>query len=103
VAQTPADDAANTAWQLKAILHAQRMRAFHDVDTGTQSTPPVIGQNTTDADPSGTISTYQPGGNTQTSGSPFFQNLGTNERTCFTCHQPQTGWSVSAQKRARQI
>ncbi|MGB6286576.1 MAG: hypothetical protein WBG18_19520 [Xanthobacteraceae bacterium] len=97
VAQTPADDAANTAWQLKAILHAQRMRAFHDADTGTQSTPPVIGQNTTDADPSGTISTYQPGGNTQTSGSPFFQNLGTNERTCFTCHQPQTGWSVSAQ------
>ena len=97
VAQTPADDAANTAWQLKAILHAQRMRAFHDVDTGTQSTPPVIGQNTRDADPSGTISTYQPGGNTHTSGSPFFQNLGTNERTCFTCHQPQTGWSVSAQ------
>src|SRR5262249_22059579 len=30
-------------------------------------------------------------------GSPFFQNLGTNGRTCFTCHQPQTGWTVSAQ------
>jgi cytochrome c peroxidase len=73
------------------------MRAFHDVNTGTQSTPPVIGQNTTDADPSGTISTYQPGGSTQTSGSPFFENLGTNGRTCFTCHQPQTGWGVSAQ------
>jgi cytochrome c peroxidase len=97
VAQTPADDAANTAWQLKMILHMQRMRAFHDVDTGTQSTPPVIGQNTTDADPSGTISTYQPGGNTQTAGNPFFQNLGTNGRTCFTCHQPETGWGVSAQ------
>src|SRR6516225_10271428 len=97
VAQTPADDAANTAWQLKMILHMQRMRAFHDVNTGTQSTPPVIGQNTTDADPSGMISTYQPGGNTQTSGNPFFQNLGTNGRTCFTCHQPETGWGVSAQ------
>jgi cytochrome c peroxidase len=97
VAQTPADDAANTAWQLKMILHMQRMRAFHDVDTGTQSTPPVIGQNTTDDDPSGRISTYQPGGNTQTAGSPFFQNLGTNGRTCFTCHQPETGWTVSAQ------
>ncbi len=97
VAQTPADDAANTAWQAGMILHMQRMRAFHDVDTGTQSTPPVIGQNTADVDPSGKISTYQPGGNTQTSGNPFFQNLGTNGRTCFTCHQPATGWGVSAQ------
>ncbi|MFZ2082087.1 MAG: hypothetical protein WAV38_36620 [Xanthobacteraceae bacterium] len=66
------------------------------INTGTQSTPPVIGQNTTDADPTGTISTYQPNGSTPTS-NPFFQDLGTNERTCFTCHQPQTGWTVSAQ------
>jgi cytochrome c peroxidase len=97
VAQTPADDAANTAWQLKAIMHMQRMRAFHDVDTGTQSTPPVIPQRTRDADPSGMISTFQPGGDTQTAGNPFFENLGTNGRTCFTCHQPETGWTVSAQ------
>jgi cytochrome c peroxidase len=74
----------------------QRMRAFHDANTGTQSTPRVIGQSTTDADPSGTISTYQPNGSTPTS-NPFFQDLGTNGRTCFTCHQPQTGWTVSAQ------
>lgn len=101
-AQTPADDAANTAWQQRAIMHMQKMRAFHDVDIGTQPTPPVVEQNSTDADPSGKISTYQPGGSTQTSGDSFFQNLGTNGRTCFTCHQPQTGWSVSAQSvRAR--
>jgi cytochrome c peroxidase len=73
------------------------MRAFHDIDTGTQPTPPVIPQRTMDADPSGIISTYQPGGDTQTSSNSFFQNLGTNGRTCFTCHQPQTGWTVSAQ------
>ena len=96
VAQTPADNAANTAWQAGMILHMQRMRAFHDVNTGTQSTPPVIGRNTTDADPSGTISTYQRNGSTPTSNS-FFQDLGTNGRTCFTCHQPETGWTVSAQ------
>ena len=94
VAQTPAEDhAAN----IGMILHMHRMRAFHDVDTGTQSTPPVIGQNTTDEDPTGTISTFQPGGNTHTAGNPFFQNLGTNGRTCYTCHQPATGWGVSAQ------
>jgi len=33
VAQTAADDAANTAWQLDAMIHMQRMRVFHDVDT----------------------------------------------------------------------
>jgi cytochrome c peroxidase len=96
-AQTAADDAANTAWQLDAMIHLQRMRAFHDIDTGTQPTPPVIPQRTMDADPSGIISTYQPSGDTQTSSNAFFQNLGTNGRTCFTCHQPQTGWTVSAQ------
>jgi cytochrome c peroxidase len=96
LAQTPADDAANAAWQTKAIIHMQKMRAFHDVDTGTQLAPPDIGQHTTDVDPSGKIST-QSGGTAQTSGDSFFQNLGTNGRTCFTCHQPQTGWTVSAQ------
>lgn len=35
---------------------------------------------------------------------PFFKNLGTNGRTCVTCHQPSEGWGVSAagvQKRFR--
>ena len=96
-AQTPADDAANTAWQLDAMIYLQRMRAFRDKDTGAQPTPATIPQRTMDADPSGIISTYQPNGDTQTSSNAFFQNLGTNGRTCFTCHQPQTSWSVSAQ------
>jgi cytochrome c peroxidase len=26
---------------------------------------------------------------------PFFQNLGTNGRTCFTCHQPDQAWTVT--------
>ena len=97
VAQTAADDAANTVWQLDAMIHMQRMRVFHDVDTGAQPTPPVIPQRTMDADPSGTISTYQPNGDTQTSSNAFFQSLGTNGRSCVTCHEEQTAWSVSAQ------
>jgi cytochrome c peroxidase len=97
VAQTAVDDAANTAWQLDAMIHMQRMRVFHDVDTGAQPTPPVIPQRAMDADPSGIISTYQPSGDTQTSSNPFFQSLGTNGRSCLTCHQEQTAWSVSAQ------
>jgi hypothetical protein len=26
---------------------------------------------------------------------PFFQDLGTNGRTCFTCHRPDQGWTVT--------
>jgi len=26
---------------------------------------------------------------------PFFQNLGTNGRTCFTCHRPDEAWTVT--------
>src|SRR5436309_4473912 len=95
-AQTPADDAANTRWQLDAMIHLQRMRVFPDSDSGAQPTPSVIPQRAMDADSSGVVSTYQPGGATLTSGNAFFQNLGTNGRTCFTCHQPQNGWTISA-------
>jgi len=84
------------AWQAGAIAHAQRMRAFFDWNSGQQSTPPVIPEFETDPDPSGTIATAQYGGATQTSQNTFFANLGINDRTCFTCHQPQTGWTVSA-------
>lgn len=37
-----------------------------------------------------------------TRNAPFFQELGTNGRTCFSCHQPDQAWTVSAQNiRAR--
>ena len=26
---------------------------------------------------------------------PFFRELGTNGRTCFTCHQPQNAWTIT--------
>jgi hypothetical protein len=29
---------------------------------------------------------------------PFFQSLGSNGRSCLTCHQPDQGWSVRPQK-----
>jgi cytochrome c peroxidase len=75
---------------------AQQMRAFKDTATGTQSTPPTIPGFETDQDSSGVVSTTQPAGATITSNNAFFQSLGTNNRTCFTCHQPATGWGISA-------
>jgi hypothetical protein len=97
VAQDSAHDPANYAWQSGAISHAQAMRAFVDPDRGQQPTPPVIPRFSIDFDPSGMIATTQPGGPTVTSQNAFFANLGSNDRTCFSCHQPATGWSVSAE------
>jgi cytochrome c peroxidase len=96
LAQANGGDPSDHAWQARAIAHAQRMRAFFDRNNGQQVTPPVIPRFEIDADPFGSIATLQPGGATQTSQNAFFANLGTNERTCFSCHQPQTGWTVSA-------
>jgi hypothetical protein len=70
---------------------------FPDSTAGTQATPAVIPQLQIDRDPSGMIATFQPNGSTQTARNAFFQNLGSNGRTCFTCHQAQDGWALSAQ------
>src|SRR6266849_3221555 len=96
LAQDSANDTANYAWQAGAIRHAQQMRDYFDSDRGQQPTPPVIPKFETDFDPSGLSATLQQGGPTQTSQNAFFANLGTNGRTCFTCHQPQNGWGVGA-------
>jgi hypothetical protein len=58
---------------------------------GLQQTPSEIPELQVDDDPTGKIATYQPGGATNTTDNAFFQNLGTNGRTCFTCHQPHAG------------
>lgn len=48
-------------------------------------------------DASGAVATYttDPSGRIDLTG-PFFQDLGTNGRTCATCHQPSDAWTVSA-------
>jgi len=57
--------------------------------------PAVIPQTLSTPDPTGIVTTYQPAGATITSQNAFFQSLGTNKRTCFTCHQPRSGWSIT--------
>jgi cytochrome c peroxidase len=90
------DPTQSVNWAAGAIAHAQQMRRYKDADQGSQPTPPIIPKFEIDGDPSGSVATFQPNGATITANNPFFQNLGTNGRTCFTCHQPQTGWTVSA-------
>ena len=78
------------------IAHLQAMRRFKDRDQGVQAAPQIIPRFELDEDQNGAVATFQPGGATFPANNAFFQNLGTNGRTCFTCHQPQSGWTVSA-------
>jgi hypothetical protein len=86
---------AAVASEAQHLLHAR-----HDGAAETQSVqqaPALIPADKLDADPSGLIGTLNANGPTLTQNNAFFQNLGTNGRTCFSCHQPDQGWSVSAQ------
>jgi hypothetical protein len=48
----------------------------------------------TAVDATGMVRTVTQTGVIDTTG-PFFQSLGTNGRSCFTCHRPETAWSVT--------
>src|SRR5262249_7119790 len=56
----------------------------------------TIQQSSTDRDQSGKVAAFQPSGATNTANNAFCQHLGTNGRTCLSCHQPQEGWGISA-------
>jgi hypothetical protein len=98
------DPAQTRDWAIESIKDAHR-RPLCDTDKGrlpcaslehgSQTTPATIPEFEVEDDASGRIATFQPGGSTGT-GNAFFQNLGTNGRTCFSCHQPQDGWTISA-------
>lgn len=46
-------------------------------------------------DPSGVIQTFSQTGSIDLTG-PFFQSLGTNGRSCASCHRPAEAWTISA-------
>ncbi|MDB6091033.1 MAG: hypothetical protein JWN85_3817 [Gammaproteobacteria bacterium] len=75
----------------------QSLAAPEPSNTQPGRTPTTIPQFSESSDPSGRVATYQPGGATTTAGNAFFTPLGTNGRTCFTCHQPQSGWGMTPQ------
>jgi cytochrome c peroxidase len=56
----------------------------------------VVPQTELDADPHGVLGSYQPAGATITGTNAFFQPLGTNGRSCATCHQPSDAMGMSA-------
>jgi cytochrome c peroxidase len=88
------------AWFAPSYWHA--LRAPLPVGISPRSTPPLIPQLAVFPDRSGWVSNYQPGGATTTASNAFFQSLGTNGRTCFTCHQTPNALSMSAEH-AREV
>ena len=58
-------------------------------------TPATIPQYQELSNPTRRVASYQPGGRTVTADNAFFASLGTNGRTCFSCHQPQDGWTLT--------
>lgn len=55
-----------------------------------------IHNGTSFSNPGGASQTYSSVGGGIAETGPFFQSLGTNGRSCSTCHQPSDGMSVSA-------
>ena len=47
------------------------------------------------SDPDGRFANLNLGGPTDTTTNPFFQDMGTNGRSCVTCHQPSDAFSVT--------
>ena len=93
------DPSQNVNWAAGAVGHAQKMRnsfTRRNVDESSQAAPGNIPRLEIHSDAAGRVATFRPGGPTDTGQNGFFQNLGTNGRTCFTCHQPQDGWTISA-------
>ena len=94
---------ANQTDNFRVSIRTEIQRLFgarHDNEAERQSkqqTPAVIPADELDINPSGLVETIQPAGPTVTRNNAFFQDLGTNGRTCFSCHQPDQGWGVSAQ------
>lgn len=59
-------------------------------------TPATIPQSFAYVDGTGVIGTYLPGGAVPTAGNSFFDTtLTSNGRSCFTCHTPVGGWTIS--------
>jgi hypothetical protein len=92
-AAVPAGATTATAGEVQQLQQLQQR--FPQPPSQAQGAPLFLQQFETDPDDEGEIASFQPKGQTYTPSSPFFQNLGTNGRTCFTCHQPQNAWGLS--------
>jgi cytochrome c peroxidase len=68
-------------------------RAEDDVRRGHgNGAPPTVFDS---PDPAGVLRTAAVNGNTLDPDNPFFQSLGSNGRTCASCHVPTAAWTIT--------
>lgn len=63
--------------------------------TAQQAAMPSLADGLVTPDPSGWLQSNTPTGRVDT-GNPFFQHLGSNGRSCNSCHRQAEGWTISA-------
>jgi len=80
-------------WVPGAVLQALRMG--RPATPSVERPPPTIPQTQGFLNASGLGVNFQPSGPTSTAGNAFFQPLGTNGRTCQTCHQPAAAFGIT--------
>jgi cytochrome c peroxidase len=90
--------ARSSSWQVPAVL-AATAAAVASLLVGVNSVvadQPVVNVNPLlTPDVTGALGTFSTNGVTFDLNNPFFQSLGTNGRTCVTCHTPTDGWSLT--------
>jgi cytochrome c peroxidase len=87
------DTAGSQPWFRPAYLHA--LHSPLPARIGPITTPPVIQKFELFPNKLGLSGNYQPAGPVTTANNAFFQSLGTNGRSCVTCHQPSNALSVT--------
>ena len=90
---TQSSESGNPHWAGQAMRDASR--TTQQGAPSVEVAPPVIGGLQTFRNPDGYSANFQPTGPTVTENQAFFMPLGTNGRTCQTCHQPSSGWSIT--------
>jgi cytochrome c peroxidase len=103
-AQSTSSTSTLPAWVIAAWQQALSVPVLPTILLG--KVPATLPQTTTTVDLNGQTSTYFTTADVTnaegvvtnsvtTSQHSFFQSLGTNGRTCFSCHQPQNNWSTT--------
>jgi hypothetical protein len=90
----------NPASQLEEVMTNNTKKALVVMIGGWFSSIAANGQSLPNLYPfpnaSGVLETYNADGKPIDLTGPFFQSLGTNGRSCGSCHRPAQGWSISA-------
>ena len=64
------------------------------MDGGPAQANPRMLHKLTQPNDEGSATTFSPGGRIDLE-NPFFQDLGSNQRTCLSCHQPASAWTIT--------